>query len=94
MLPSALRWDIAAASFQNLQKRLLDTLAGDIACDTDVIGLAADLVYFIDVNDPDLSPLDVVIRILQKPQDDILDVFADVPGFGQGSGISDTKRHI
>ena len=60
----------------------------------DVVGLASDLVDLVDVNDPDLGPLHVVIGILQQPQDDILDVFADVAGFGQSRRIGDAKRHI
>ena len=94
MLSSTLRRNIAAASLQNLQKRLLDTFAGDIAGNTDVIGFATDLVYFIDINNSNLGPLNVVICILQQAQDDVLDVFADITGFGQSRGISDAKWHI
>ena len=66
MLASALRRDIAGGAFQNLQQSLLHAFAGNIARDADVVGLAADLVDLVDVNDPDLGALHIVIRILQQ----------------------------
>ena len=43
---------------------------------------------------PTLGALDVVIGVLQQAQNDVLDVFADVTGFGQGRGIGDGEGHI
>jgi hypothetical protein len=60
----------------------------------DVLGLAADLVDFVDVDDAALGPLDVVVRRLQEPQHDVLDVLAHVAGLGQGGGIGYRERHI
>ena len=64
MFAAALRWNIAGATFQNLQERLLHAFAGNVPGDADVVSLAADLVDLVDINDADLRALDVVIRIL------------------------------
>ena len=55
---------------------------------------APDLIDFVDVDDADLRTLHIVIRILQEAQNDILDIFTDVSGFGQRGRIGNTKRHI
>ncbi len=65
MFPPALRRNVARAAFENFQQRLLHALAGNVTGDAHVVGLAADLVDFVDVNDPDLRALHVVVRILQ-----------------------------
>ena len=94
MLAAALRRDVAGGAFENFQQRLLHAFAANIAGDGDVVGLAADLVDFVDVNDADLRALHVVIGVLQQPQDDVLHVLADIAGFGQRRGIGDAERHI
>src|SRR5262249_39614021 len=48
----------------------------------------------VDVHDPALGPLDVVVRRLQQPQDDVLDVFADVARFGQRRRVGDGERDV
>jgi hypothetical protein len=48
-----------------------------------VVGLAADLVDLVDVDDAALRALDIVVGGLQQLQDDVLDILADVAGFGQ-----------
>jgi hypothetical protein len=62
--------------------------------DGNVLGLAGDLVDFVDVNDPELGPTDVVIRILQQAKDDVLHVLADITGLGQGRGIRDGEGDV
>ena len=94
MFAAALRRNVAGAAFENFQQRLLHAFARNIARDADVVGLAADLVDFVDVNDADLGALHVVIGILEQAQNDVLHVFADVTGFGQGGRIRDAERHI
>ena len=59
-----------------------------------VVGLAADLIDLVDVNDADLGPFHVVVRILQQTQDDVLHVFADIAGFGQRGRVGDAKWNI
>jgi hypothetical protein len=94
VLPSALRWNIARAAFQDFQQRLLHAFAGNVARDANVVGLASDLVDLIDVDDANLSSLHVVVRILQQTQDDVLHIFAHITGFGEGGRVRDAKRNV
>ena len=59
-----------------------------------VVGLATDLVDLVDVNNPDLSTLHIVVGILKQTQNNVFDVFADVAGFGQRRRVSNAKRHV
>ena len=40
------------------------------------------------------APLDVVVAVLQQLLDDVLDVLADVAGFGQRGRVGDHERHV
>ena len=62
MLAAALRRHVGDRAFQNLQQRLLNAFARDIACDRRVLVLAADLVDLVDVDDALLALLDVAAR--------------------------------
>ena len=94
MLAAALRRNIGDRAFQNLEQRLLHALARNVARDRRILVLPADLIDFVDVDDALLALLHVAIGRLQKLQDDVLDVFAHIPGFGQRGGIHDRERHI
>ena len=94
MLAATLRRNVASAAFENFQECLLHTFARNIARDADIVGLAPDLIDLVDINDADLGALHVVIGILQQAQNDVLDIFADITGFGQRRRISDTKWNI
>jgi hypothetical protein len=94
MFAAALRRNVAHTAFQNFQKCLLHSFAGDIPRNTHVIGFAADLIDFVDVNDADLGSFHIVIGILEQSQNNVLDVFADVPGFGQRRRVRYAERHI
>ena len=56
--------------------------------------LARDLVDLVDVDDAGLRLLDVVVALLQQLLDDVLDVLADVAGFGQRRRVGDRERHV
>ncbi len=92
MLAAALRRHVGDGAFQDLQQRLLDALTRDVAGDRGVLVLAADLVDFVDVDDALLALLDVATGRLQELQDDVLDVFADVTGFGERRGVDNRER--
>ena len=81
-------------ALEDLQERLLDALAGHVARDRRVVGLARDLVDLVDVDDPGLGLLDVVVGGLDQLQEDVLDVLADVPGLGQRGGVGDRERDV
>ena len=76
------------------KQRLLHALARYVARDRRIVGLAADLVDFVDVDDAALRPLDVVVGVLQQLQNDVLDILADVAGFGQRGCIGHRERHV
>ena len=94
MLASALRRDVGDRALDDLQKRLLDTLAGDIAGDGGVLRLAGDLVDLVDIDDAALGQLHVEIRSLQKSEQDVFDVLAHIAGLGQRGRVRDGERHI
>ena len=94
VLASALRRDVGDGPFQDLQKRLLDALARDIAGDGGIFVLPPDLVDLVDIDDALLAALDIPVGVLEQPEDDVLDIFADVAGLGEGGGIDDGERHI
>ena len=83
VLAAALRRDVGDGALDDLQERLLHALAGDVAGDRRVVGLARDLVDLVDVDDAALGALDVEVGGLDEAQQDVLDVLADVAGLGQ-----------
>ena len=94
MLAATLRWNIRDGSFEDLEKSLLYTFAGDVASDRRVLVLATDLVDLVDVDDAALSAGDVTFGRLEQLEDDIFDIFADVTGLSKGGGVNDGKGHI
>ena len=94
VLAPALRRHRGGRALEDLQQRLLDALAGHVARDRRVVGLARDLVDLVDVDDPGLGLLDVVVGGLDQLEQDVLDVLADVAGLGQRRGVGDRERHV
>ena len=91
MLAPALRRNVGDRAFEDLQQRLLDAFTRHVAGDRRVFVLAADLVDFVDVDDPLLALLDVAAGGLQQLEDDVLDVFADVARLGQRRRVDDRE---
>ncbi len=73
----------ARGALQDLQQGLLHALARHVAGDRRVLALARDLVDLVDVDDPGLGLLDVVVGGLDQLEQDVLDVLADVAGLGE-----------
>ena len=94
MLAAALGRHGGDGSLEDLQQRLLDALARDVARDRRVVRLARDLVDLVDVDDPGLGLLDVEVRGLDQLQEDVLDVLADVAGLGQRRRVGDRERDV
>ena len=94
VLSPALRGHRGGGALEDLQKRLLHALAGDVARDRRVIGLAGDLVDLVDVDDPRLGLLHVEVGRLDQLQEDVLDVLADVARLGQRSRVGDRERNV
>ena len=66
----------------------------NVAGDRRVLGLPGDLVDLVDVDDPGLGLLHVVVGRLDQLQQDVLDVLTDVAGLGQRRGVGDRERHV
>ena len=94
VLAPALRRHAGHRAFDQLEQRLLHAFARHVARDAGVVGLAADLVDLVDVDDAALRPLDVVVAVLQQLLDDVLDVLADVAGLGQRGRIGNDEGHV
>src|SRR3546814_17588591 len=87
-------WSSDVCSSDLLQQDLLHALARHVAGDRRVVGLAADLVDLIDIDDAALRPLDIVVGRLQQLEDDVLDILADIAGLGQRGGVGHRERHV
>ncbi len=94
VLAAALRRDVADGAFEHLEQGLLHALAGDVAGDADVLAGLGDLVDLVDVDDAALGRLDVEVGGVQQLEQQVLDVLADVAGFGQRGGVADGERHV
>ena len=94
VLAATLRGNVRDRAFEDLEQGLLDAFARDIAGDGGVFVLAADLVDFVDIDDALLGALHVPIGVLQQPQDNVFNVFADVAGFGERGGVDNGERDI
>ncbi len=94
MLTAALRRHARLGALEDLQQRLLHAFAAHVSGDRRVLALARDLVDLVDVDDAGLRLLDVVVGGLDQLQQDVLDVFADVPGLGERGRVGDRERHV
>ena len=94
MLAAALRGNAGGGAFHQLEQCLLHALARHVAGDRGIFGLAADLVDFVDIDDAALRLLDIIVGRLEQLQNDILDILADIAGFGQGRRIGHGERHV
>ena len=94
MLAAALRRHVGDGAFEHLEEGLLHAFAGDVAGDRDVVRGLADLVDFVDVDDAALGRFEVEVGGVQQLEQDVLDVFADVAGFGQRGGVADGEGNV
>src|SRR5262249_23269452 len=94
VLAAALGRNVRHGAFDDFQKRLLHSFARDISSDGGVLALAGDLVDFIDVNNAPLGSLDVMVGRLQKIDDDVFDVLANVSSLRQTSGVGNGEGHV
>ena len=94
MLAPALRRHCGNGAFKNLEQRLLYTFTGNVTSDGGVLGLAGNLVDFIDVDDSLFGALDIVIGGLNQFEKNVFDVFTDIAGFRQRGRVGNSKRNI
>ena len=94
VLASTLGRNRCRCSLEDLQQRLLHTFTADIPGDRRVLALASHLVDLVDVDDAGLRPIDVVVSRLDELEQDVLNILADVPGFGESRRVGDRERHV
>src|SRR5690606_22425234 len=94
MLATTLRRHRSDRTFNQFEQRLLHAFAGNISRDGWVVGLAGDLIDFVDINNGPLRLLDVVIAVLQQFLNDVFVVLTHVTGFGQCGGVCHDERHV
>ena len=94
MLAAALRRHRGDRALEDLEQRLLHAFARDVARDARVLRLARDLVDLVDVDDAALALGDVELARLEQPDQDVLDVLADVARFGERGGVGDGERDV
>ena len=94
VLAAALRRHVGHGAFEHLEQGLLHAFAGHVAGDRHVLAGLGDLVDFVDVDDAALGRFHVEIGGVEQLQDEVLDVFAHVAGFGEGRGVADGEGHV
>ena len=94
MFAPALRRYIGNRTFNDFQQRLLHTLARNVARNRRTVGLAGNLVYFININDAALRLFNIIIRRLHQFQNNVFNIFADITGCGQSRRVRNRKRHV
>ena len=94
VLATALWRNARLSTLDDLEQCLLNTLARHVARDGKVFSFAGDLVDLVDIDDADLSALDIEIGRGNELQQNILDVFAHVARFGKRGGVGDGKRNL
>ena len=77
-----------------LRVALLHALARHVTRDRRVVGLARDLVDFVDIYDAALRALDIVVGGLQQLQNDVLDILTDVARLGQGRRVRHGEGNV
>lgn len=94
MFAPTLRRNRGDGAFNQLQQRLLHAFTRDVTRDRRVVGLAGNLIDFIDINDAALRFLHVIVTFLQQLLDNIFHVLTHVTGFGQRGGVGHGERHV
>ena len=94
VLAPSLRRDVGNRAFQHLQQSLLNPLAGDVAGNRDVLARLADLVDFVNIDNPLLRRFDVKVCRMEQFENQIFYVFANIAGFSQRGGVADSKRDV
>ena len=94
VLAAALRRNRRDRALDDLEERLLHAFARHVARDARVLRLARDLVDLVDVDDAALALGDVEVTGLEQPDENVLDVFADVAGFGERRRVGDRERNV
>ena len=94
VLAAALRRYRSDRALDDLEQRLLHAFARHVARDARILRLPRDLVDLVDVDDSALALGDVEVTCLQQTDENVLDVFTDVSGFGERRRIGDREWNV
>ena len=94
MLASTLGRNTRHRAFHKFQQRLLNPLAAHIARDARIFRFPRHLIDFVDIDNPALCLVNVVIGRLQELQYNIFDILTDIARLGQCRGVCHRKRNI
>ena len=94
MFSTSLWWYVGHGPFEHFEQCLLDAFARHVSRDGHVLTCLANLVDFVDEHNTPLSGFDIEISSMQQLQQQVLNIFTDVTGFGQRGRIADGKRHL
>ncbi len=94
MLAAALGRHRRHGAFDDLEQGLLHPFPGDVPGNGGAVGLAGDLVDFVDIDDAPGGLLHIVVRRLEQVEDDVLHILAHVAGLRQGGGVGDGEGHV
>src|SRR5690625_1268220 len=94
MFASTLWWDRCHGAFKDFQQGLLDAFARYVTSDRRVLRFPRNLVNLVNIDDATFSFGYIVIRRLNKLQQDVLHILADVASLGKRGRVSDNERHI
>src|SRR6267142_662059 len=93
VLAAALGRHVGDGAFQDLEQRLLDAFARDVARDRRVLGFPRYFIDLVDIDDPAFRSFYVIIRGLEQTENDIFHVFAHVARLGERGRVGDGERH-
>ena len=94
MFAAAVGRHIADSAFQNFQQCLLHALSANIAGDGWVLALAGDLINLVHIDNTNFGFGNIKVRSLNQLEQNVLNVLANVTGFGQGGGVRNRKRNV
>ena len=83
MLASTLGRDVGHGAFDDFQKSLLHAFAGYVAGNGRTVGLAGNLVDFINIDNALAGGVKIIVGILEKLHQNVFHVLAYVTGFGK-----------
>src|SRR5262249_1892831 len=81
-------------SFINLQQCLLYTFTRNVSANRRIVCLPGDFIDVVYIHDSTLGFFNVVVCSLQKAENDIFNILADISRLGQAGGISDGKGNL
>ena len=94
MFPPPFRRHAADGPLDKFEQGLLHALPRHVPCQGGALRLAGDLIDLIKIDNAGLGPLHIVATVLQQLQDNVLNILADIAGFGQRRRIGNGEGNV